>query len=232
MEAVITHSSRRINAFSERMRITRYLEVGVETGATFFGVKADEKIAVDPNFLFDEKAYASTRVSFVKQTSDDFFNTYTGAKFDFVYLDGLHLFEQILRDFTNSLVNSHANTIIMLDDIFPSDIYSSFRDWNETMALRKRLGSSSGDWHGDVYKMLFFINDFFPALSFATIDDSLSNRQLAVWKKQRASFTPIFNDVRRIAEATYADLLKHEKVCNLMSEDDVVNKVSSDLFGI
>ncbi|MCJ2033438.1 class I SAM-dependent methyltransferase [Methylobacterium sp. J-068] len=232
MTDVITHTSRRINAIGKKIKLSRYLEIGVETGRTFFGINIDHKVAVDPRFLFDPSEYQSDCVELLSTTSDDFFNGYKGPKFDLIYIDGLHLFEQVFRDFTNALALTSQVGVVIVDDVFPSDVFSSFRDWNDAMELRRRLGGSSGDWHGDVYKMLFMVHDFFPSLSYAIVDDGSSNKQLVVWKKQRVGFENIFNDMTQVSEATYFDLIKYEDRFRIMGEDELVALLSEDLMGL
>ena len=53
-------STRRINTLLDALGApARYLEIGVETGFTFFSVSAASKTAVDPEFLFDVDAAGS-----------------------------------------------------------------------------------------------------------------------------------------------------------------------------
>ena len=86
-----------------------YLEVGVDKGETFHGLRAGSKIAVDPTFSFDVDAARqqadNQNCRYFNVTSDQFFQTEAPVhRFDVIYIDGLHTFEQTLRDFLNATV--------------------------------------------------------------------------------------------------------------------------------
>ncbi|ACL61105.1 class I SAM-dependent methyltransferase [Methylobacterium nodulans] len=209
-------SSRRINLLSTLNSTKSYLEIGVETGGTFIEVEAEYKVGVDINFLFDTEALGNERVKFFRQPSDEFFS-HNKYVFDLVFIDGLHTFEQTLRDFMNSLVFTHERSIIIIDDVFPSDVYSSLRGHFDAVGFRHQAGGSGHDWHGDVYKLIFFIHDFMPTLSYATINEGL-NKQTVVWRENRKKFSPIFNDVEPISRLDYFSMLKNKEIMNFISE--------------
>src|SRR5437867_1023406 len=81
-----------------------YLEIGVNRGETFRTVEAARKVGVDPNFLFDTAAEAvPRRVTFHPVSSDRYFaGPHGGDRFNVIFLDGLHTFEQTLRDLLNA----------------------------------------------------------------------------------------------------------------------------------
>ena len=101
-----------------------------------------------------------------------------------------------MRDFTNALLHTHDRSVILLDDTLPSDIFSSLPDVRESVSLRMRFNNLSQDWHGDVFKIVPMINDFFPGLEFRTITTD-GNPQTVVWRKPGRSRAPIFNSLRR-----------------------------------
>lgn len=219
--ADLTHSARRLNALAKAFDAKTYLEIGVEKGQTFFDVGVDNKIAVDPNFLFDPKSRENPSSQFFQCTSDAFFGSYYGSAFDLVFLDGLHHFEQTLRDLMNVLVFSHDRTIILIDDVFPTDAFSGLREHGDANFFRAQAGKDGQAWHGDVYKLVYYIHDFLPTLSYATIDDGW-NRQTLLWKRPRTEFRPVFNDLEKISRLTYFDIHKHLNVMRFMSEEDVI----------
>ena len=80
-----------------------YLEVGTNTG-TSLQKATGNAIAVDPDFKVSTNVIgAKSQVHFYQMTSDDFFKGRYASKLcrtiDFAFLDGLHLFEFLLRDF-------------------------------------------------------------------------------------------------------------------------------------
>ena len=96
-----------VQAFVDLYERPRYLEVGVYSAETFGAVRAAEKVAVDPAFRFDigAAAAADPTARFHPVPSDDYFlrRLAPGEVFDVVFLDGLHTFEQTLRDLMNTL---------------------------------------------------------------------------------------------------------------------------------
>lgn len=122
----LTPSARRINKLAAEVHARTYLEVGVQKGKTFFDVAIPQRIAVDPRFLFDAQEFVKEGLSFQETTSDDYFSHLPSAeKFDIIFLDGLHTFEQTYRDLCNSLLHVHDRTLIMIDDTKPTDVFSA-----------------------------------------------------------------------------------------------------------
>src|SRR6187200_105310 len=109
---MINHSVRRINQLAAALGATRYLEIGVEDGLTFFNINIPDRTAVDPNLLFDYRPMQSDRTHFFKISSDEFFAHHPPpAPFDIIFIDGLHTFEQALRDLLNSLLFAHERSV-------------------------------------------------------------------------------------------------------------------------
>ncbi|HET6197695.1 MAG TPA: hypothetical protein VFE12_18170, partial [Acetobacteraceae bacterium] len=93
-----------ISRFLELFDNPTYLEIGVNKGETFHSLGNCQKIGVDPAFLFDVNAYqGNPDIGLYQISSDEFFGRLPAGKgrFDVIYLDGLHTFEQTLRDFLN-----------------------------------------------------------------------------------------------------------------------------------
>lgn len=145
-------TSNYINILAQKYGFNRYLEIGVRDGATFCNVKMPHKTAVDPNFVFNTKAHSGQYISYYDETSDEFFanlperlkqDTFTSFdknsefKFDIVYIDGMHTFEQSYRDFRNVIQYIHNNSIIIFDDTLPRDPYSAVNDHAKSLFYRR-----------------------------------------------------------------------------------------------
>lgn len=63
----------RINYIASVTGAKSYLEIGVRDGATFFNISLEDKVGVDPAFLFEPQAHTCDGVSFCPLTSDEFF---------------------------------------------------------------------------------------------------------------------------------------------------------------
>lgn len=116
-----------------------YLEIGVRTGASLALARA-EGIGVDPAPMVSVELAPSVRV--VAATSDSFFETWRPERpVDFGFIDGMHLFEQALRDFIHMERVSHRWGVIAIDDIFPN---------HPRQAQRQRATRA---WTGDLWKL-------------------------------------------------------------------------------
>src|SRR3990172_10171866 len=132
------HSVRRINRIAEFLSARSYLEIGISKGNTFHALDFPRKVAVDPAFRFATEDYRKPGVSFFEIPSDEYFTRHAaGEKFDIIFLDGLHVFQQTLRDFCNSLSCAHDKTVWLIDDVLPSDELSALPDERECLRRRQ-----------------------------------------------------------------------------------------------
>lgn len=104
-----------------------YLEIGCDDDKIFNSINI-KKIGVDPfsggNF---------------RGTSDEFF-LQNENKFDCIFIDGLHIYEQVKKDILNSIDCLNANGIIILHDCLPQTISA------QAVPRYRYL------WNGDVWK--------------------------------------------------------------------------------
>jgi hypothetical protein len=168
-----TEASRIINEIAGiRGGIDCYLEIGVEYGRTLEAVKARKKIAIDPKFRFNRKII-SRKIALFEIQSDKYFKEYTCPKVDVVFLDGFHSGEQTHRDFINLIPYLTESSVVVIDDVMPSDIHSSLE--SPEIAFRSRnLAGLVNDfkWHGDVFNAIFAIIENFPELKLYTVSDA------------------------------------------------------------
>ena len=120
-----------------------YFEIGTHTGASLSMISCDA-VCVDPNFLITSDVLLKRKnTHFYQGTSDEFFEDRSLVHrmfpwgIDLAFLDGLHLFEALLRDFINTERLVNPRSIILLHDCLP---------FNERMAERKRR--NGGDDQG------------------------------------------------------------------------------------
>ena len=144
-----------INTYIARYNLSSYLEIGIFDGSNFQSIKCKYKDSVDPGI----EGVLPNWVSY-KMTSDKFFQLIekTDKKYDFVFIDGLHITDQVDKDIFNSLKHLNENGFIMLHDGNPPD-------YNTQAVPRKQM-----TWTGDVWKSVVKIRYNHPELSFFTID--------------------------------------------------------------
>jgi hypothetical protein len=141
-----------------------YLEIGVSRGQAFQKIGADEKIAVDPAFRIPERtreiADSKGRVThYFETTSDDFFVSQkeflAERPIDVALIDGLHTYEQVVKDVENTVRYLKDDGIIFLHDCNPPFELAGRRaqSWDEFMASQSGL-LKIGIWNGDVWKAI------------------------------------------------------------------------------
>lgn len=220
-------SARRISEIAKINNATRYLEIGVHDGATFVDVDIEYKDAVDPDFRFDTNAHASDKVRFFTQTSDAFWTSDSPLTYDVIMIDGLHTYEQTLRDLLASLRFAHARTVWLIDDTVPCDVFSALPDQGACYRERNRAGLSGWEWHGDVFKIVPAIHDFLPVLSYATLMNS-GNPQTVAWYTPRTNFAPKFNDLEAISRLTFYDVEPNASLFNYADEGEAMARLRAD----
>src|SRR5438132_11702385 len=139
-----------------------YLEIGVSTGESLAlaGPQTDA-VGVDPQPRLAHALGPRTRV--FAETSDEFFakrdlrGELGGRPVELAFIDGMHLFEFVLRDFTN--VESHCSRqgAILLHDCYPLD---------ELTAARSRTTMFSS---GDAWRAVLALKKYRPDLRIATL---------------------------------------------------------------
>ena len=202
--------SNSINTIISNLRLKNYLEIGVSTGDTFERIVAILKHAVDVDFKYDYLARSSSICKYYQMTSDAYFLCPERlSDIDFAYIDGLHTFEQTLKDLLHVIAFSNEKTVIMIDDTFPLDWFSSLPNQQETYKYRlKHLGSNfNWAWNGDVFKLVPFIHDFLPAFNYASFRDDSNMLKLVLWKSKNIKIrSPIFGNLEKISRLDYSSL--------------------------
>ena len=207
----------------------RYLEVGVNRGVTFDRVPAARKVAVDPVFAFDVEARRAetTGVEYHEVTSDQYFGTIAepDQQFDVIYLDGLHVVEQTLRDLMNALHHLAPNGVIVIDDTRPPTYLASLPDRQNFFKVRTWLGVDHQAWMGDVYRLVYFIETFCPHLSYRTISDN--HGQTVIWRTRRPTVPE--RGLREVAEITFEQLVLTEEALRLAPYGEIHAELRADL---
>lgn len=227
----------RINKIARAVSAKTYIEIGVQAGKTLLNLDIPFKVGVDPNFVFDTEEYRHESQLFYECTSDEFFNsTSWQRKFDIIFLDGLHTFEQTYRDFCNCLHVSHERTIIIIDDTVPYDLYSSLRSQKicELRREREAPGSQIAEWRGDVYKILLLLKLFHGTLSYSTVEGN-GPAQTIVWVNQSynvlsaLSQRDLTTDYQRLC-LEYLHRFGTIDYQWLLENDDIFQKIKFDYF--
>ncbi|MBF0193896.1 MAG: class I SAM-dependent methyltransferase [Magnetococcales bacterium] len=151
-----------LSQIHEWQKPAAYLEIGVSRGESMTLAKPPTFcIGIDPTPLI--KVPFHTETELFKIESDSFFvdqdlpSLLNGRDLDLAFIDGMHTFEQVLRDFINVEKYCHPETLIVLHDCLPLDAITS---------ARNRI---SGWWTGDVWKVLPCLMKYRPDLAIIII---------------------------------------------------------------
>ena len=126
-----------INALIQKHGYKTYLEIGTyDPKLNFNLILAPNKVSVEPFPI------AGSTISFVGTSDEYFASIKEDVKFDIVFIDGLHLHEQLTLDIQNSLKHLNKGGIIVCHDCLPS---------TEEMQTRTDSGK---EWTGDVWKSI------------------------------------------------------------------------------
>ncbi len=142
-----------------------YMEIGCRLGRSFAPVRGPT-IAVDPFFRIETNVIETKpELHIFQRTADDFFATgfldRLGVRLSLSFLDGMHLFEYLLRDFLNTERRSRPDGVIALHDCCP---------FSHGMTTRDLENLPEGAWTGDVWKLIPILRDYRPDLTLTVLD--------------------------------------------------------------
>ena len=142
-----------------------YLEIGCSQGRSLAPSRSPS-IVVDPAFrVGGDIIGAKPCLHAFQQTSDDFFASgflaRNAIRPAFSFLDGMHLFEFLLRDFIHAEAAGTRSSVIALHDCCPS---------RHDMTGRDRTKGPPGAWAGDVWKLIPILLDHRPDLCLDVLD--------------------------------------------------------------
>lgn len=119
-----------IQSIINKKNYTSYLEIGTYQDEVFSKISCSHKIGVDP-FSGGNR----------RMTSDNFFFN-NKDKFDCIFIDGLHHYNQVKKDLKNSINCLNENGIILIHDCLPKSLAA------------QAVPRTENDWNGDVWKSL------------------------------------------------------------------------------
>ena len=114
----------------DKYEYSSYLEIGCDKDQSFSKIEISHKVGVDP-----------ISGGTIRKTSDNFFKT-NKKKFDIIFIDGLHHYEQVIKDINNAIDILNDNGHILVHDCLPRTI------------AHQAIPRYRGSWNGDVWKAI------------------------------------------------------------------------------
>ncbi|MEI6213399.1 MAG: class I SAM-dependent methyltransferase [Desulfuromonadales bacterium] len=156
-----------LQKFHQWLQPSTYVEIGLGHGRSLaLAGRHTKAIGIDPYQGFWERLnYISPHApaTLFPLTSDVFFEQHDlrvvmeQGCFDLGFIDGLHLFEQVLKDFINLERYARKDSVILIHDCLPIA---------PIVAERERC---TGFWTGDVWRIIPCLKAFRPDLRITTI---------------------------------------------------------------
>lgn len=146
--------------FHKTLQPKNYLEIGVNTGTSLQYASSSKVVGVDPYPNIEHNLSDNTTIFSVG--SDTFFKEQNveellDGKIELAFVDGLHQFDQVLKDFINIERHSNKNSVVLFHDIYPVVPATATREWNTYY------------WAGDTWKFMHIVNKYRPDLTIKTI---------------------------------------------------------------
>jgi hypothetical protein len=188
-----------ISNILKKNKTCNYLEIGCDDNYVFNSIILPEKnkVGVDPRSGGN-----------LKITSDKFFKN-NKRKFDVIFIDGLHHYDQCQKDVINSLKILNKNGFIFLHDLLPLD-------WK--MELVPRI---QGRWNGDVWKVGYELSKC-PRANFkiANMDSGVG------FFKMVNKFN--YKKISNLKNHRFKDFLKIYKQLPIINPEKALKKIIND----
>ncbi len=230
----------RINLIQDainKVKAKRYLEIGVFKGFSFLKIKCQNKIGVDPKIMISKKQYIKSYLTnlsnlnnkFYEMKSDDFFDENRKSSDPFypevVFIDGLHTFQQSLKDVVNTLNIIDRDGYIIVHDCNPPSEASSVKalsvDEAKIICENKNISGWNDEWCGDVWKTILYLKDNFDDLLVRVIDTDYGLGIIKKTTKSKKKYK-VLDNLNKYEKLSFSDLEKNkEEILNLTSVKDV-----------
>ena len=187
-----------INSIIKAKGYKSYLEIGVNEGMNFDFIDIPHKVGNDPFWSSD-----------YRMPSDQYFAENPDHRYDLIFIDGLHIYEQALRDLQNSLKILNPGGMIVMHDCRPMEAYQ---------ATDVRIGEGS-IWLGTVWKAVLHARlTKLADISVIGIETGIG----IITKRSEVEFIDVGNIIHdAIASLKYEFLETHrQEILNVISLDD------------
>jgi hypothetical protein len=223
-----------IELFAKKMNAATYMEIGIAAGKTITRVSIPQRIGVDPSPKLPlnvkiARLFKKNYFKIFRMTSDHFFERKASNVLekgvDVVLIDGLHTYQQALRDVMNSLKYLNSQGVILMHDCSPKSrlhAYPVQKSIQERHAESKRtpeLNWPKG-WNGDVWKAVWHLRCTEPQLTIFTLD---CDHGVGVILKQTVKAEKLDSDIADVAMIGHSDYsfleANRQRILNLKEPD-------------
>ena len=182
-----------IQKIIDKKKYEDYLEIGCDKDSNFSKIKVKNKIGVDP-----------LSGGNVKMTSNEFFKRNKNF-FDCIFIDGLHVYEQVREDIRNSIKFLNPNGVIILHDCLPLKI------WNQIVP------KIYGHWNLYVWKAIVEAR----TMNYIDTYTCKADHGLGIiFKRENKNLLTL--DIANFKKLKFKDYyINHNKFMNIIEADDI-----------
>jgi hypothetical protein len=170
-----------INQLIKKFGFKNYLEIGVsDPSECFDNVICENKMGVDPGLEFPDNPvkYPMTSDNFFLHLENGKLDLDPGFRWDIIFIDGLHISTQVMKDVINSLYHLNPNGYILLHDCNPETYFMQREDYY--------IDGVQHPWNGTVWKVIYNLRATRDDLQVCTV-----NTDWGVGVIRRGNFNPI-----------------------------------------
>lgn len=154
-----------INKIIEENNFKNYLEIGVCNPQDCFDkIICESKDGIDPGVEFTPNPvkYRMASDKFFHLLESNNLDKHPDFNWDVIFIDGLHISNQVMKDIINSLNHLSWNGYILLHDCNPPTIHMAREDY--------KVNGEYQPWNGTVWKALYWIRSHRGDLRSCVVD--------------------------------------------------------------
>lgn len=190
-----------------------YLEIGLcDPNKNYYNVHSANKESVDPFVEQPELyEYEMRNVVTYKMTSDDFFLNYKKT-YDLIFIDGLHIASQVVKDIKNSYNSLNPGGYIIIHDCLP--VKKEFQDESRPCTT----------WNGTVWKAI--VNLYKAGIDYNTLDINPNSSEPG----EEGCCIIKYNGIRDFSLYDATTLDYDEVFSNIKIRNSIMHVISEDEF--
>ena len=154
-----------MNKIIRKFGFKKYLEIGVCVPSDCFDmIQVEDKVGVDPGLENPENPvkYQMESDTFFERLDNGLLDLPRDHKWDLIFIDGLHISHQVLKDVENSLNHLNEGGYIMLHDCNPTTYFNQREDYY--------IDGKQMPWTGTVWKTIYYLRTHRPDLKVGVIN--------------------------------------------------------------
>lgn len=174
-----------INYLIREYGYKNYLEIGVcNPKICFDHIVCDNKSGVDPGVEFAQNPvkYQMTSDEFFDKLKSNQLDIHPDTKWDLIFIDGLHISDQVKKDILNSVEHLSWNGLIILHDCNPPSIWYAREDYIQD--------GRTQPWNGTVWKAIYWLRTHRDDLDVCVLDTDWG---VGVVRKSKSELIPFDN---------------------------------------